>query len=676
MKYLNWLLLVLALFRPSLVFSYDDKYVHPTINENATLQSKLETVLDLLGIPEGLDKNYSGLGGRFSVKEWFRQGGTDEDNNPRYVRHFHDPLKPWDEAGLTLTLPDSQSSIIWAQNLIQNYSWQNARHAYKTALMTGSEAEFAETFYTLGHLMHLISDMAVPAHVRDDSHPFPQNYPVPDSWKSDPYEKWAANNYDNPEKITYSGYSVELSSLNNYVSDGSDHNLAPIPISALWDQNVYEGQNPDPEITWISNVGLAEFTNANFYSQDTTASIDYNHPDNLSAYIEYDPKNPDPVTAEDNKTDTPVYIYRRVNSNKRYRLAALDYFSMDIGGSVLSGYKKTLDENVFQDYANELIPRAVGYSAALLDYFFRGTIEISMPEADVYSIISDPDAIVDPTTEGFDQIKFRIINTSPPGEEMNDGTLTLVLKYRVTLEDQLVNNPPDPEPEFRYTVKEFANTTVPRDVPDEYTIDLSDSPIPLWATDLYLYVIYKGRLGQENDAVAVGFKDISEPTPVDIFNATDMPCVNGVKYPAYTAISVADDPEWDGFPHDIRDAYVLFSPKDMPLVLQRPISQNFFSYHVDTITPGDYDRKYILSDYTINMSRTLGWNGSIDPDDNFTHPEHDIDFVEFNAIKNQMEGPVRWLPTENFFSSYNNITFYNGYFNVNQYGIGDCTYWY
>ena len=34
----------------------------------------------------------------------------------------------------------------------------------------------------------------------------------------------------------------------------------------------------------------------------------------------------------------------------------------------------SLDPGVFADYAALLLPRAVGYSAALLDYFFRGRL--------------------------------------------------------------------------------------------------------------------------------------------------------------------------------------------------------------------------------------------------------------------------------------------------------------
>lgn len=34
-----------------------------------------------------------------------------------------------------------------------------------------------------------------------------------------------------------------------------------------------------------------------------------------------------------------------------------------------------LDSRVYEDYAALLLPRAIGYSAGLLDYFFRGRTE-------------------------------------------------------------------------------------------------------------------------------------------------------------------------------------------------------------------------------------------------------------------------------------------------------------
>jgi len=37
-----------------------------------------------------------------------------------------------------------------------------------------------------------------------------------------------------------------------------------------------------------------------------------------------------------------------------------------------------LTPRVHEDYARELIPRAIGYSAELIDYFFRGRLDVDL----------------------------------------------------------------------------------------------------------------------------------------------------------------------------------------------------------------------------------------------------------------------------------------------------------
>jgi len=67
----------------------------------------------------------------------------------------------------------------------------------------------------------------------------------------------------------------------------------------------------------------------------------------------------------------------------------------------------TLDERVHEDYARQLIPRAVGYSAELLDYFFRGRLAVDL--------VPDP---VDPSV-------VRVVGTNESPEPLHEGTLTL-----------------------------------------------------------------------------------------------------------------------------------------------------------------------------------------------------------------------------------------------------------
>jgi hypothetical protein len=302
------------------LFAYDDDNVHPAINENAAFQSSIDAVLNTqLGFPEGIETQlYDGVR-QIKVWEWLRQGGTDEDDDPRYIEHFHDPLQSWISAGLFHT---NSSSVVWAQNPAQQFSWQAARSAYYSAISTGSETNFAQTFLILGHLMHLISDMAVPAHVRNDLHPLSPDvvqtlsilYPqVPWDWnsmRSSFYEDWAKEKCSNEGFCDsyYTGVGVDLSIFDNANPTTEDSTIASLPISALWDRNVYNYPTPDPSETQNSLVGLAEFTNANFLSDDTQFS-GYPHPvygDTNLYNLEW--RNPEFIDAEDGTTDKRLYL--------------------------------------------------------------------------------------------------------------------------------------------------------------------------------------------------------------------------------------------------------------------------------------------------------------------------------------------------------------------------------
>jgi hypothetical protein len=134
--------------------------------------------------------------------DWLKEGADKEDTFPRYINHFHNPLKDardWGEAGLNdwiliappYLLPllglSPLSSILWAhldgaEALRENtaiapfndWSWATVRGYYYTALTASTEEQrqeyFAKTFRGLGHQMHLLQDKAVPDHVRNSAH--------------------------------------------------------------------------------------------------------------------------------------------------------------------------------------------------------------------------------------------------------------------------------------------------------------------------------------------------------------------------------------------------------------------------------------------------------------------------------------------------------------------------
>ncbi len=114
------------------------------------------------------------------------QGSYDEDDDWRFMRHFYDPIN---NRGL---LGQFISSKIWAQDTEGqgNYncvnSWLcNGKHIGYNDKFFSSPTDFSwdraiyEYVYgdkvraaaSLGHIVHLLQDATVPAHVRNDPHP-------------------------------------------------------------------------------------------------------------------------------------------------------------------------------------------------------------------------------------------------------------------------------------------------------------------------------------------------------------------------------------------------------------------------------------------------------------------------------------------------------------------------
>ena len=503
---------------------YDDKVVHRLLNDRAALQSNLDSVArEQMAFVEGVETKLQGL----SIRDLLKRGGRLEDKGLRPLWHFHDPLVPWYDAGLFLF--NATSSVVWAQDYetvpsdkdSNLFSWRWAREYYYRALTSGSEADFARTFRALGQVMHLVADAAVPAHVRSDVHLI-----------KDRYEDWAKINSGS---LNYTAAPVDPNLFTRAVSQ---YPQAPVPISALWDQDVYDGTNVTA--TWPihstspATIGLAEFTNANFYTDDTLYMA-YPHPNRDDTnFLHIDWSNPDPVDAEDGKLDSLIHI-KNMRANPPFRLLTVSYITSDC---VAIGYYEFpqcfIDDVVLNEYAGQLIPRAVGYSVALLNYFFRGRLEIGPPSQYVYSIIDGASAPLQ-----FTAIKARIRNLTPDEEMINTqdqpGQLIAVARFRKRTDfvADLSNDPPAIQTrEKNFTYARSAPIEIPslpsRQPAEQFVFDFSGDPIPAGITDLYLHVVYKGKLGMEENAVATGMKDLCEPQHLVYWNNTDYFLLNGV----------------------------------------------------------------------------------------------------------------------------------------------------
>jgi len=534
------ILLFSVILLPIVSFAYND-WVHYPVTVDAILLSGIENYLqEKLQIkstdvftsdkfpttskPDSINAYDKEATGNF--KSLMMEGALREDRPVyRTGNHFYDPTtgsKLTDGKNTMFALDSALDRatgagmyIDWKNALGQQtkpyrLSWPYAREYFHKALTLLSKVErdknWGNLFLSLGNIVHLLQDMSVPSHVRNDSHGFKE--------EPDVYEPWCDTN-----PIATLGYdAVKLPKLADF-----------------WDTGI--------------DKGLAEFTNANFFSRDS----------NIDNFFDHSPSYSKPIVLledqgvqEEIKNDSGKVI-GTVNVRYGYGIVYDAYTNATYPDVPLTAYslwdfevKKKVSERVYslndkihKTYADFLLPRAVGYSAGLLDYFFRGTLEITNPDRCLYGII-DGSAI----PQQFKQIKAKVKNTTP-NEAMQSGILQAVARYkkRTDYQPDLSTDPPTSSSAvaFSYSVSTPKSiTSLDSSNPTEFTFDFSGSPIPAGVTDLYLQVIFKGTLGNETDtAVAVGMKDLSEPMHHVHWNLTDRFYLDGV---LRTADEIRSDP--------------------------------------------------------------------------------------------------------------------------------------
>lgn len=602
---------------------------HQSISDRAAHVAVLNTgLLPQLGFtnPSTTDPDVEGIFlNKKSVSQWIQVGAKFEDQSfliafGRFYNHFHNPLcqapwtgcqAPWPNAGLhdsLLGIPvNGESALLWAQNSglsdqsNTDWSWQAVRQYYYNALtattVTDRDGFFAKTFEGIGHVIHLVQDMSQPAHVRNDAHP------IDGTGQIEGLETWAVSKAGSAK---VAGFLAAAPTIPPLPQGTPVPTMAP--ITQFWDTDRYDGTTATLSLIGDPNIGLAEYTNASYFSDDTIAApAGDRHHFNLpsSSISDY---TPCADTAPPGSQGQSRWYLGRVSKTGgvcSVDPAAIDHF---IAGSFLPSPQPgqispslVLDAKVHEDYSRDLVPRAVGYSVGLINYFFRGKIELSLPDRGVY-------AITDPTT-GFTnfRIKAKNVSTLNPGsstiDAMTDGNIQLVLRYRLAQADPFQGIEVARSPQFSYIIVPPTDAnlrTIPSDTSVELEFDLSSSPLPLWATDLYAYLVYRGVLGDEQDAVAVGYKDISEPTPVDFINLMDYICLNGAFFlagsqQAIDQVGVSEGrPNLDIYPHNVVDDTIKFSPIDAG----QAASSSLYNVTYPVIPPGAYGRVYLLTDYS------------------------------------------------------------------------------
>jgi hypothetical protein len=498
-----------------------------------------------------------------SVLQLFQDGVEFEDNPNRPVNHFFDPttgnplsvlvippeLLQW-LGGIDYTSPDwaLEDNNKTAPISAQIFSYAHARNYFFDALTystvtsptpQSAQADAAyraqswgKVFQAIGQVMHHIQDMAQPQHVRNEPH----------LDKGD----WHVGNVQlNPF------YHPSL--YENYTLTKDISSLLTTTYPAL-DLTVFT----TPRSLWINGgKGIAEFTNSNFFSARTNIGHDpYNLPvlDPTLVDSENIQTLCPPPTCPSTFTGTMTFYGSQVADQNtggpptpNSRAVTNSIFSADLKSMGKSPIY-TLNRFNFDAAQQFLIPRAVAYSAALINYFFRGQMQISLPDEGVYAVVDHTTfAGSDPATGGFSAVKLKLQNLTPGKDAQGNPIVTPITEgapraliaiakfhrnrcYRADLSGEYGSpgvawDQPcpyiaqDTQPS-RSPIEEIAVSapvSVPIGInsgPQELTFDFSQNVIPISATDLFLQVVYSGKLGSESDAVVVATKDISEPTYV------------------------------------------------------------------------------------------------------------------------------------------------------------------
>lgn len=488
LKSVNFLFALLVFYRsPAIALN---EPTHQIINEEATRQSGLDQILrDQVRFVEGIQQSIQGR----RVFEWIGEGGIREDDGFRYFNHFHDPLRSWGTAGLPRLLGTNPSSIRWMQNFSSGWSWQNARDYYWTALTattsSAREKAFADTFRALGQVMHLVVDASVPEHVRNDIHPIEGACRMIGIRCLGNYEYWVS------DKHGLSGSTEETDFMSTYLTSPigfapsilqqpTDDSAAPVTVARLIDTDTYTGTESGPGVTLSPAIGIGEFANANFFSEDT---IDGSYPfPNVSAL------QPSQISVPD--TGKVFRYYKKgMNDGIPNDFAAtecvLDQAARDQGAYSGPTYF-CVDEAVWSRTAQEMLPRAVGYARGVLDYFFRGKVNSTF--------LSPSFTWVEWGTQS-NSIRVDNVNVTVDGtNETGQGTMRLVLLFRGT--DSMETFPPVIVSEPVSVSAGAAQTVV---------FPFSSLPYPathppVFGTYSAMYwgiLVYKGSLGQESEAI-------------------------------------------------------------------------------------------------------------------------------------------------------------------------------
>ncbi len=313
-KFIKYLILIAGvILTPAFnIQAYNDETTHPALTQE---------------VIEYFQYSFSQYELSDEDKEAIEKGSIEEDFFIRPLNHFYDPIykkglkgyvsaKEWAQNTLFQTFLDLEYTAKLG-NTSQKYFNANSDFSWDRAVFEYAHGDKQRALETLGHILHLLEDMAVPAHTRDDAHPIKSPY----------------------EEFTKQFLKENITTSEDLIKE---------------DKGVIVYDNLDQ---YFENLAL--FTNKSFFSLDTVLVDKYSEP-----RVVYEKIN----ILSDNLEHSFGF------SNEGIKLIELGYEEeFDFTGNKNS--KDTyllndIDNLVFQNYWQILSKQAVLHGAGVIKLFF------------------------------------------------------------------------------------------------------------------------------------------------------------------------------------------------------------------------------------------------------------------------------------------------------------------
>lgn len=400
---------------------------------------------------------------------WVGRGAYNQDYWPRWGNHFY-VVKPGRVAGQANGLSDSSeryldviplplpkpvtNSFVWAtvpgtktpkvvnkDNVIYPWhwafpiakppptndnSWQIARECQLIGLTNSSrttrDENLAHMFYSLGHIIHLNQDTSQPDHTRDDAHPnrvFIEDYGLGD------YNARPDTFNPVPRGWAYWRDQAHFTRLLDF-----------------WDRGFYQGDaaalDADNSGNPAAKLGLAEFSNGNLLGENALYAEFFENKSNKTHYFPHpalkDTDQPqvrpflDSITLVDGTIGNSPYLQKtRAGTNITHH-SALRYFAVMNMARMSTLPARTAvtikNDNVLSNYHDIMIPKAIEYSGGILDYFFRGSMAVSVVGYDT-NTMTYTNQIMNTSGEAFGPGFYAIYQDDASGDRTQVASTNL-----------------------------------------------------------------------------------------------------------------------------------------------------------------------------------------------------------------------------------------------------------